>query len=150
MAISVGIEVEGNWFGEDVIDGMQIELGDALFAGAERVANKARVLVEYSDLPITQKHPGHMRDTIVPRRARKDKWKPGAFVFAGDRAKGIFWHYFLEFGTFFEKAHPFMRPAAISSFNANKAEAARAVKRELNKKRRITDKTRRIKAGKKR
>ncbi len=148
MAISV--VVEGNWWGEDVIAGLQDELGDALFSGAQRVAAKARGIVEYSDLPITEKHPGHMRDTIVARKARKEKFKPGAFVFAGDRDKGIYWHFMLEFGTFFKPAHPFMRPAAISSFNANQAEAARAVKRELNKERRITDKTKRIKAGKKR
>ncbi len=148
--MAINVVVEGNWYGEDVIDGLQIELGEALYAGAERVAGKARGLVEYSDMPITKEHPGHLRDTIRARKAKKSKFKPGAFVFAGNRLKGIYWHYMVEFGTYFKSAHPFMRPAAISSFDANKAEAARAVKRELNKKRRITDKTRRIREGKKR
>ncbi len=148
MAISV--VVEGNWWGEDVIDGLQEELGDALFKGAQRVAADARSRVPLGTKAKNTKYPRHLRDTIVARKAKKKKFKPGAFVFAGDWKGGVFWHFMVEFGTYFKPAHPFMRPAAIANSNSTLAESARAVKRELNKKRRITDKTKRIRAGKKR
>ena len=147
MAGKTGAEISGVWYGEDVIDGMKEELGDALFVSAERIASRARSIVEYSDEPITKKHPGHLRDTIRARKARKKKFKPGAFVFAGDRLKGIYWHFMVEFGTYLKSAHPFMRPAVNANFNATQAEAERAVKREISRKRRVTGKTRRIGRG---
>ncbi len=150
MAVTETVELTGNWYGEDVIDGMKIEMGKALFKSAERIAANARSRVKYSDIPISKTHPGHLRDTIVARKAKKEKFKPGAFVFAGDRLKGIYWHFMVEFGTFFKQAHPFMRPAVSANFNATGAEAARAAKREINKQRRITDKTKRIGQGFKR
>ncbi len=148
--MDAGITVEGVWYGEDVIEGMKEELGDAMFKSAKKVAADMKKKVEYSDMPITKKHPGHLRDTIRAQKARKDKFMPGAFVFAGDMLKGIYWHFMVEYGTYFKSAHPYARPAVNANFNATKAEAARAVQREINKKRRITDKTRRIKEGGKR
>jgi len=138
-------EIKGLWFGEDVIDGMKMELGDALFTGAERIAERAKSLVH-----VGPGVPMHLKETIRARRARKEKWKPGAFVFAGDRLKGVYWHFMLEYGTYGEEAHPYMRPAVDQNFNAVAAESKRAVQREINKKRRVSAKTKRIQEGKKR
>jgi len=138
-------EIKGLWFGEDVIDGMKTELEDALFTGAERIAERAKSLVH-----VGPGVPMHLKETIRARRARKEKWKPGAFVFAGDRLKGVYWHFMLEYGTYGEEAHPYMRPAVDQNFNAVAAESKRAVQREINKKRRVSAKTKRIQEGKKR
>jgi len=148
MALSV--VVEGNWWGEDVIAGLQEELGDALFKGAQRVEADARARVPFGEKAKNTKYPRHLRDTIVARKAKKEEFKPGAFVFAGDWKGGVFWHFMVEFGTYFKPAHPFMRPAAIANFNPTMAEAARATQREINRERRVTAKTKRIREGKKR
>ncbi len=149
--------VKGIWYGEDIIDGMKFELQEASFKSAERIAAKAKSIVEYSDIPIISSspgklgHPGHMRDTIRARHARREKDMPGAFVFAGDRRKGIYWQWMLEYGTYDKGAHAFMRPAINANFDATVAEAARAANREINRVRRVKDKTRRIQVeGKKR
>ena len=150
MADKTGAEVTGNWYGEDVIADVKEGLGEGFYKSAQRIAANARSRVERSDLPITKKHPGHLQDTIRAKKARKKKFMPGAFVFAGDMMKGIYWHFMVEYGTYFKSAHPFMRPAVNANFNATKAEAERTVKREINRKRRITDKTKRIGKGYKR
>jgi len=143
--MKVGVEVKGLWYGEDIIDGMKMGLGDALFTGAERIAERAKMLVHEGP-----GDPMHLKATIRARRARKEKWKPGAFVFAGDRTKGVYWHFMLEYGTYEGKAYPYMRPAIDANFNAVAAESKRAVQREINKKRRVSAKTKRIQEGRKR
>ena len=144
------VEIKGVWYGEDIIDGMETELQEAFLKSAERIAANAKSRVERSDIPITSKHPGHLQDTIRTGQARKEKYKPGAFVFMGDVKKGIYWHWMYEYGTYDKPAHPAMRPAVNANFNATVAEAARAANREINRTRRIKDKTRRIQEGRKR
>jgi len=140
-----GVDIEGLWFGEDVIADMKFGLGNALFTGAQRIAERAKTLIhEGPGVPM------HLKETIRARKARKEKWKPGAFVFAGDRLKGVYWHWMLEYGTYEGKAYPYMRPAVDQNFNAVAAESKRAVQREINKKRRVSAKTKRIQEGKKR
>ena len=114
----IGIEVKGVWYGDEFISTLQIELGEAAVSSAERIAADARSRVPYSDAPITDKHPGHLRDTIVARGAKSEKWKPGAFVFAGDRLKGIFWQFMVEYGTAKYSARPYMRPAITANRSA--------------------------------
>lgn len=144
------IGIKGVWYGEDIIDGMEDELQGAFFKSAERIAANAKSRVEYSTIPITSKHPGHLKDTIRARHARREKDMPGAFVFAGKMMKGIYWHWMVEYGTYDKKANAYMRPAINANFNATVAEAARAANREINRIRRAKDKTRRIQEGRKR
>ncbi len=144
-------EIKGVWYGEDIIDGMEFELQGAFFKSAERIAANAKSRVVRSDLPITPEHPGHLKDTIRARHARREKDMPGAFVFAGNVRKGIYWQWMVEYGTYDKSARPYMRPAINANFNATMAEAARAANREINRARRAKDKTRRIQVeGKKR
>ncbi|KKL21151.1 hypothetical protein LCGC14_2448340 [marine sediment metagenome] len=136
--------IKGVWYGEDIIDGMEFELQGAFFKSAERIATSAKSKVEYSTIPITNKHPGHLKDTIRARHARREKDMPGAFVFAGNRLKGIYWQWMVEYGTYDKPARAYMRPAINANFNATVAEAARAANREINRVRRETDKSRRF------
>ncbi len=143
--------IKGVWYGEDIIDGMEFELQGAFFKSAKRIAANAKARVVRSDLPITPKHPGHLQDTIRARHARREKDMPGAFVFAGNVRKGIYWQWMVEYGTYDKPANAYMRPAVNANFNATVAEAARAANREINRARRVKDKTRRIQVeGKKR
>lgn len=111
----MGVEVKGLWYGEEFISTLRIELGTAALNSSKRIAADARRRVPYSNAPITKKHPGHLRDTIVAREAKGERWKPGAFVFAGDRLKGIYWQFMVEYGTAKYAARPYMRPAVAAN-----------------------------------
>ena len=129
--------VEGLWFGEDVIAGMDISMLEAMEISGKRIADRAQSLI-----PIGPGDPMHLRDTVRVKKGRKDK--KAVFVIAGNRLKGVYWHFMQEYGTYFKSAKPFMRPAVDQNFNATKAEAARAGKREVNKARRASTKTRKF------
>ena len=129
--------VEGLWYGEDVIAGMEGSMLDAMLVSGERIKARAQTLID-----LGPGDPMHLRDTVRIKKGKKDK--KSAFVFAGNRLKGVYWGAMLEYGTYNSSAHPFMRPAVDQNFNATKAEAARAGKREVNKARRASTKTRKF------
>ncbi len=150
-----GLETSGVWNGKKITEDMYTELQTAHFQSAEKIAAKAKQLVPVGDLSEHGKKASktlHLQDTIRAKHKRKvsraagfvhglvsDDYEtaiPGAFVFAGNRKKRVYWAYWVEFGTYFEDAHPFMRPAVDANFNATLAEAAHAGQRVINKQRR--------------
>ena len=126
--MKVDVAYKLNWSGDEVVKDMDEELMKSSMATASRIAIDAKSRIHNVS--------GRLAGTIRARAARKEKWKPGAFVFAGDRTQGIFWHYFVEYGTYDKSAHPFMRPAVDKNFNFMRAESEHAAKRAINKKRR--------------
>ena len=131
------------WNGGEITRDMYEELQQAMDASAERIAAAAR-----QNVP---RRTGRLHDSIRARSGRKGRLQalvhklatgeyetalPVSYVFAGNRMRGVYWHYFVEYGTYDSPAHPFMRPAVDANFNATAAEAERAGKRVLNKRRR--------------
>ena len=141
------IETSSTWNGGEISEDMYKEMQDAMIHSAEGIAEKARQLV-----PIGEGEPMHLQDTIRAAGRRKKSMietvlhglatsdfetaLPGAFVFMGDRDKYVYWAHFVEFGTYFKPAHPVLRPAADASFNAVLADAERAGRRVVLKRRR--------------
>jgi len=141
------IETSSIWNGGEISKDMYAELQQSMIKSAEGIAVKARGMV-----PVGEGDPQHLRDTIraVGRRKKSlletithgiasgdyETALPGAWVFAGAREAGVYWAHFVEFGTYFKDAHPFLRPAADSSFNEVLAEAERAGRRVVLKRRR--------------
>jgi len=142
--MNVAMGTDGIWYGDQIVSDMREELQEAFFESAKRIEADAKAIC-----PVGPGKPMHLRDTIRARQARQEKWKPSAYVFMGDRNRGVYWHYMVEFGTYFQPAHPVLRPAADKNFNAAVAEAQHAGRRVINAKRRAGDKTRRIGAGSK-
>ena len=143
--MNLTIDHELVWNGPQFAGDMYDELVEGFYKAAVRIRDTARSLV-----PVKT---GKLRDSIRARKSRKRgaigkliqfltaggsyyKDDPAAFVFAGNRREGVYWHYFVEYGTYNKPAHPFMRPAMDASFNAVLAEAERAGKRAINKRRR--------------
>ena len=143
--MNIKMESGGMWYGEQVVDDMKKELQESFFGTAKRIETDAKAIC-----PIGPGVPMHLRDTIRARQARQERFKPSAYVFMGDRDRGVYWHYMVEFGTYYSPAHPVLRPAADKNFNAGLAEAAHAGQRAINAKRRASDKAKRIGAGLKR
>jgi len=104
---------------------MKLELSNASFNTAGRIVIDARSRIHNVS--------GRLAKSVRRRRSRTDN---AAFVFAGNRREGVYWHYFVEYGTYNKPAHPFIRPAADKNFNSARAEHEHAVRRVLNKKRR--------------
>lgn len=129
--MNVDVAYKINWSGDEVIKDMEEELMKSSMSTANRVAADAK-----SKINEGPGDPMHLADTIRARAARKEKWKPGAFVFAGDRDRGVYWHYFVEYGTYDKGARPYMRPAVDKNFNFFKAESEHAAQRAINKERR--------------
>ena len=149
------IETSGVWNGGKITEDMYTEMQGAMLTSAEGIANKAKQLVPVGDL---DDHPEkaaaiHLRDTIRAKGRRKrsgleilargivsgvkyETALPGAWVFAGFRSLGVYWAHWVEFGTYSKAARPFMRPAADAGFNPTLAEAERAGRRVVNKRRR--------------
>ena len=141
------IETSGVWNGGKITEDMYAEIQQSMIKSAEGIANRAKQLV-----PVGEGDPQHLRDTIraVGRRKRSgletlartivsriyETALPGAWVFAGLRRLGVYWAHFVEFGTYSKPARPFMRPAADAGFNPTLAEAERAGRRVVNKRRR--------------
>ena len=152
------------WNGGEITKDMYSEMQQAFLTSANRIADKARQLVPEGDLEAHGKKASqtlHLRDTIRARGRRKrigenllhgvvsgqyETALPGAWVFAGDREKYVYWAHFVEFGTYDQPAHPFMRPAADANFDATLAEAQRAGQRVVNKRRRARAAQRRARA----
>jgi len=143
--VNIAINTAGTWYGDQVISDLRDELQKSFFESAKRIETDAK-----ANVALGPGDPMHLRDTIRARQAVQERYKPSAYVFAGDRDRGVFWHYMVEFGTYFQPAHPFLRPAADKNFNPALAEAAHAGQRAINAKRRAGEKTRRIGMGKKR
>lgn len=116
------------WNGDEIIKDMKAELMDAFYSVGKKIVVDAKRRIHNVS--------GKLAESIRVRKARKEKYKPAAFIFAGNRRGGVYWHYMVEYGTYNKSAHPYIRPAVDSNFNAIKAEAARAGKRVINKKRR--------------
>lgn len=131
------------WNGGRITKDMFEEMQGAMFDSAKRIAVDAR-----RNVPLGPGKPKHLRDTIRARSARKGKVEmfihglatgeyetklPVAYVFAGNRLEGVYWHYMVEYGTYDKPAHPYMRPAVDVNFNPTLAEAERAVKYVLKK-----------------
>ena len=147
------VETSGVWNGGKITEDMYIEIQGALLTSAEGIAGKARQLLPEGELAHPEKAADtHLRDTIraVGRRKRSgletlargvvsgiyETALPGAWVFAGLRRAFVYWHHWVEFGTYSKPARPFLRPATDSSFNAILAESERAGRRVVNKRRR--------------
>ncbi len=151
------IQTSGVWNGGKITEDMYAEMQGAMIKSAEGIASKAKQLVRVGEDPSEHTNKAasktlQLRDTIRARGRRKrsgleglargivsgiyETALPGAWVFAGDRARFVYWHWMLEFGTYGNEAHPFMRPAVDSSFNAVLAHAERAGRRVLLKRRR--------------
>jgi HK97 gp10 family phage protein len=138
-------------FAQDMYD----ELAAGFYKTAVRIRDTARALVPVGHLPHPRKaSPKHLRDSIRARYSRRRsglqklmqfmtassgyyKDDPAAFVFAGNRRESIYWHYWVEYGTYDSPAHPFMRPAINAGFNPALAETQRSGRRALNKRRRL-------------
>jgi len=146
------IETSSIWHGGAISREMYTELQQAMVASAERIAETAKQLV-----PEGPGIPKHLKDTIVAKGKRKksraellvqsiaggvayETALPGAFVFAGTtggtKQTDVYWAHFVEYGTYESAAQPFMRPAADSNFDATLAEAERAGRRVVLKRRR--------------
>ena len=149
------LETSMIWNGGEITDDMYAELQAAFISSAEKIAAKAKANVPVGDLEdhgIKASQTLHLRDTIraVGRRKRSrgetfarglaggsyETALPGAWVFAGKRRERVYWHHWVEYGTYNGAAHPYLRPAADSSFNSVLAEAGRAGRRVINKRRR--------------
>jgi len=141
------VETSTTWNGGPITKDMYTELQAGMVKSAEQIAARARSLA-----PVGEGDPKHLRDTIRAKGRRKksgleilaarlarsdyETALPGAWVFAGNRDEYVYWAHFVEFGTYEAPAHPFLRPAMDSNFNATLAEAKRAGQRALNKRRR--------------
>jgi len=140
--MSFKAKTEMVWNGDAIVKDMKAELMNGFYSiGQKIVADAKRRIHNVS---------GKLAETIRVRKARQEKYKPAVFIFAGNRMEGVYWHYMVEYGTYDKPAHPYMRPAVNSNFNVIKAEAARAGKRVINKKRREHAKARRLSTGGKR
>ena len=136
-----------NWYGDSYVAAMK----DDMFEVYSKIANKIRDDAKGR----VSKRTEELADTI---RARSDKDKNIALVFAGDRDRlssyytrggqpvGIYWAIMVEFGTYWKPARPFMRPAADSNFNPLKAEAKHTARRVINQQRRDKAKITRTKS----
>jgi len=138
-------------FAQDMYD----ELVEGFYKTAVRIRDKARGLVPYGMRPHPKKASSkHLRETIRARRSRRKsnlqklmqyisesgsyyKDDPAAFVFAGSRLEDVYWHYWVEYGTYDSPAHPFMRPAINANFAPILAEVLRSGRRAVNKRRRL-------------
>jgi len=141
------------WHGGSLSRDLFKELQASFLESAQQIAIDARqhCPVGTTEHSYKGKATGHLRDTIRARPGRKGRLKalvhglatgeyetaqPVAYTFAGNRRAGVYWHYFVEYGTYDKPAHPFMRPAADRNFNPALAEAEHAAQRAINKKRR--------------
>ena len=158
------MESEKIWHGGDLTRDMFRELQASFLQSAQRIAVDARALcpVGTTEHKYKGRATGHLRDTIRARPGRYGRLKaavhglaggeyeqaqPVAYTFAGNRREGVYWHYFVEYGTYDKPAHPFLRPAADKNFNPAMAEADRAGKRAINKRRRELAAARRARNG---
>lgn len=116
------------WNGDEIIKDMRAELMNAFYGVGKKIVVDAKRRIHNVS--------GKLAETIRVRKAVKEKYKPAAFIFAGNRQESVYWHYMVEYGTYDKPAHPYIRPAVNSNFNAIKAESARAGKRVINKRRR--------------
>lgn len=141
------------WNGGAITRDMFEEIQSAMNASADRIAADAR-----SRVNLGPGKPEHLRDTIRARPGRYGRLRtaahlvatgeyetalPVAYVFAGNRKVGVYWHYMVEYGTYESPAHPYMRPALDENFNPTLAEAERAGRRALLKRRRERARARR-------
>ena len=123
------IEAVTKWAGDEYKAAFKIEMLDGYFKSAQDIRDKAKSRIHNVS--------GALSGTV---RAARSQEQNAAFVFAGSRREGIYYAPFVEFGTYDKPAHPFMRPAIDSSFNATLAEAERTGKRIINKERRMREK----------
>ena len=145
--MNVTVMTSKTWNGGEITRDMYAEMQQAMLQSAEDIATKARQLV-----PTGKGEPMHLRDTIRAAGRRKrsrlevlahglasgdyETALPGAWVFAGDRSKHVYWAHWVEYGTYNNEGQPFLRPAADAGFNATLAHAERAGRRVINKRRR--------------
>ena len=138
------IETSSIWNGGEITKDMYTEIQQAMVKSAEQIASKARQLVpkDTRQLESSIRAKGRRKksgiEILASQLARGDYETalPGAWVFAGDRHKDVYWAHWVEYGTYNAPAHPFMRPAMDSSFNDVLAEAARSGQRAINNRRR--------------
>ena len=127
--MNVKSEVIIKWAGDEYKAAFKTEMLDGYMRSAENIRDDAKGRIHNVS--------GDLSSTV---RVGKSVEQNAAFVFAGSRREGIYYAPFVEFGTYDKPAHPFMRPAMDSSFNATLAEAERTGKRILNKARRMREK----------
>lgn len=148
------IETSSTWHGGEITEDMYTEVQQAMLRSAEQIARKAKSLVpeDSGDLKRSIRAMGRRKRSRMESFARSvvsgnyETALPGAWVFAGRRSKSIYWAHWVEYGTYESPAHPFLRPAMDSSFNAVLAEAGRAGQRVVNRRRRARAAARRARA----
>jgi len=130
------------WYGDSYVAAMYDDMFEVYSNSANKIRNDAKRILAAN---LGGRTTGELETTI---RARTDKDKNTAYVFAGQRERvsahykkhgvpvGIYWAIMVEFGTYWEPARPFMRPAADSNFNPLKAEAKHRAQRIINQERR--------------
>ena len=133
--MNITTETTLKWYGDSYIAAMKDDMFIVYSKTADKIRDNAKNLVSVRT--------GQLKNTI---RARSNKDKNIALVFAGDRKAGIYWAHMVEFGTYFNPAHPFMRPAADSNFNPLKAESKHMAQRVINQQRRDKAKITRTKS----
>jgi len=141
--MKIAMTTECIWYGEsgEVINDIQDHLQVSFLGSAQRIEADAKANVPRSADPKAGEYPGHLQDTIRAVQARQKRYKPSAYIFAGDQfgkftGQEVYWHHMVEYGTYYRDAHPYLRPAADKNFNPALAEAAHATQRAVNAQRR--------------
>jgi len=129
--MNITIDTKFDFWGEAYIQGIEEGTQKWLTASAEMLRDKARDLL-ISNGSVKS---GRLRDSIRATKSR-DKSKTVAYVFAGNRSEDIYWAHFIEYGTYWKPAKPFMRPTMDRNFSAIKEDARRQARGVINQQRR--------------
>ena len=100
--MNFNVKTAAVWNGKEITTDMAKELANEFYSAAGKIMISAKNRVPRAS--------GALSRTIRRRRPR-DRFKPEAYVFAGNRQEGIYWHGFIEYGTAKMAAQPFLRPA---------------------------------------
>ena len=115
------------WNGEEITKDMAKELGNEFYSVAGKIMISAKNKVPRATSRLSQS---------IRRRRPRDRFKPEAYVFAGNRKEGIYWHGFVEYGTAKMAARPYLRPAMDGSRSAIVSGATRGGRKVIKKPRR--------------
>ena len=99
--MNVSVNLREVWHGQEITADMAKELQTEFFNVAGRIVLDARSNIHNVS--------GELAASI--RRARpRESTDPIAYVFAGNRREGVYWHGFVEYGTAKMAARPYLRP----------------------------------------
>ena len=122
--MNVSAKLSKVWNGKAVEHDTVQELRRALFNSAGQIVARARAKVPRASGALYRS---------IRRKRGSDTKEPVAYVFAGDRAGGVYWHGFVEYGTKKMAARPFLRPAGDAARSSIISGAKRAVRKTINK-----------------